>query len=71
MSENERKIIINHVITICMEVIWAVLILVGVLVLVAYEQYFCAIMAGIGVVANIIMIITDFYIPFRYITVKF
>ena len=71
MDKNDKKIVMNKVTTICMEVIWSVLILVGVVVLVAESEVFCAIMAGIGFVASVIMVITDFrtlYVLLDYVT---
>jgi hypothetical protein len=57
---NDKKIILNKVITICMEIIWSILILVGVLVLLAETEYFCAILAGVAMLASIGMILIDF-----------
>ena len=59
MNEYQKKLILNHTITIIMETVWAMLIIVGVLVLVAEDQTACAVLAGIGLLANIIMIVNE------------
>lgn len=62
MSRNEKKVIMNQVLTICMETIWAILIIVGILILVSIDQTATAILLGVGLAANIVMIINEFNI---------
>lgn len=60
MNKFQKKVILNHTITIMMEVVWTVLIIVGMLILVAEDQTATAIMLGVGLVANIVMIINEY-----------
>lgn len=59
MNKNDKKIIMNKVISAIVETIVTVLVLVGILILVAEDQIAVAILAGLGLISGIGMIINE------------
>lgn len=57
-----KKIIKNTVVSIIVETIFVMLLLVGILILIAEDQIATAIMAGVGLMAGVVMIINEFSI---------
>lgn len=57
-----KKIIKNTVVSIIIETIFVMLLLVGILILIAEDQIATAIMAGVGLMAGVVMIINEFSI---------
>lgn len=59
--DNDKKIIMNKVIYLIMETIMSVLLLIGTVILALESEVFCAILAGVGVLAGVAMVLIDIY----------
>lgn len=59
--DNDKKIIMNKVMYLIMETIMSVLLLIGTVILALESEVFCAILAGVGVLAGVAMVLIDIY----------
>lgn len=59
MNENNKKIILNKINYIIVETISMMLFIVAILIFVAEDQIATAILVGVGLIANIGMILTS------------
>ncbi|HAQ52058.1 MAG TPA: hypothetical protein DCR12_04775 [Lachnospiraceae bacterium] len=59
--DNDKKIIMNKIMYLIMETIMSVLLLIGTVILALESEVFCAILAGVGVLAGVAMVLIDIY----------
>ncbi len=59
--DNDKKIIMNKIMYLIMETILSILLLIGTVILALETEVFCAILAGVGVLASISMVLIDIY----------